>query len=148
MVEKPWRRLVPSAVLAASGTIMGMTDALRGQPILYGIVLQFCGIILLIDRLRDVFDDPATSPTLAAFLRGARTGIRVAVLAIVLLVFVGRDWRDGIARLVAWVRYPECRNAPSVVEYRQGMTLCPGQTARGALVIIPKAATPAPDKSI
>lgn len=35
-----------------------------------------------------------------------------------------------------WLRYPECRHAPRVVEFTQGMTLCPGQAAIMPLITV------------
>jgi hypothetical protein len=38
---------------------------------------------------------------------------------------------------------PECRNAPKVVPYHDGMTLCPGQTATGVFEFEVPAGAPA-----
>jgi hypothetical protein len=38
----------------------------------------------------------------------------------------------------------ECRNTPAVVPYRDGMTLCPGQSAIGEIFIVPIEPEPPP----
>lgn len=62
---------------------------------------------------------------------GLWRGIMIALNATALIASLANlsliawdNWRDG------------CFNAPADVQFHQGMTLCPGQTAHGAFVVM------------